>query len=62
MNFETNKHSAFFHVLEMNESNVDYNETLSIINMTVRKAFVIYGRLKLNMSPTIGQSVFNPKW
>ncbi len=33
MNFETNKHSDFFHVLEKDEDNVEYNESLSVINM-----------------------------
>ncbi len=31
--FETNKHSDFFHVLEKDEDNVEYNESLSVINM-----------------------------
>ncbi len=31
--FETNKHSDFFHVLEKDEDNVEYNESLSLINM-----------------------------
>ncbi len=43
VNFEINKHSDFFHVLEKDEDNVEYNESLSAINMlvTVGIAFVI---------------------
>ncbi len=33
VNFETNKHSDFFRVLEKDEDNVEYNESLSVINM-----------------------------
>ncbi len=33
VNFETNKHSDFFHVLEKDEDNMEYNESLSVINM-----------------------------
>ncbi len=33
VNFETNKHPDFFHVLEMDEDNVEYNESVSVISM-----------------------------
>ncbi len=33
VNFKTNTHSDFFHGLEMDEDNVEYNESLSVINM-----------------------------
>ncbi len=32
-NFETNKHSDFFNVLEKDKDNIEYNESLSVINM-----------------------------
>ncbi len=33
VNFATNKHSDIFHVLEKDEDNMEYNESLSVINM-----------------------------
>ncbi len=33
VNCETNKHSDFFHVLEMDDDNVESDESLSVINM-----------------------------
>jgi hypothetical protein len=33
VNFETNKHSDFFHVLEKDEENEEYNDVMNVINM-----------------------------
>ncbi len=46
VNFETDKHSDFFHVQD--DDNVQYNESLSVINMfsDCRNSFCIYGSLK----------------
>ncbi len=60
VNFETNKRSDLLHVLEMDKDNLEYKESLSVINMFngSRNSFYnIYGSLKQNKCTNIGVNI-----